>query len=40
VIGTPTFPLLEEPGAWEELMLLAGTILLEAEGEPPAISVT
>lgn len=29
----PRFPLLEEPGWWDELTLLAATVALEAEGE-------
>lgn len=32
----PPFPLLGEPGDWDRLTLLAGTIRLEAEGEPEA----
>ena len=35
MIGTPAFPLVEEPGQWDDLTLTAGTILLEAEGESP-----
>lgn len=35
MILTPPFPLVEEPGTWDELTLLAATILLEAEAEPP-----
>ncbi len=31
----PAFPLLEEPGEWSELTLLAATVALEAESEPP-----
>jgi spore germination cell wall hydrolase CwlJ-like protein len=31
---TPQFPLIEDPGTWPQLTLLAATILLEAEGEP------
>ena len=30
----PRFPLLEEPGEWDELTLIASTVALEAEGEP------
>lgn len=30
----PAFPLIGEPGQWDALSLLAGTIFLEAEGEP------
>lgn len=30
----PRFPLLEEPGTWDRLTLLAATVALEAEGEP------
>lgn len=30
----PLFPSLGEPGAWDELTLLAATVFLEAEGEP------
>ena len=35
MITTPEFPLIGEPGSWDDLTLTAGTILLEAEGEPP-----
>lgn len=31
----PRFPLLDEPGEWDELTLLAATVALEAQGEPP-----
>jgi spore germination cell wall hydrolase CwlJ-like protein len=31
---TPPFPIIGDPGTWPELTLLAGTILLESEGEP------
>jgi len=30
----PAFPLLEEPGEWDVLTLVAATCFLEAEGEP------
>ena len=30
----PPFPLIAEPGAWDVLSLWAGTVFLEAEGEP------
>lgn len=32
--AVPRFPLLEEPGWWDELTLLAATVALEAAGEP------
>ena len=32
--AVPRFPLLEEPGEWDALTLMAATIALEAEGEP------
>lgn len=35
LIGTPVFPLMADPGQWDDLTLTAGTILLEAEGESP-----
>lgn len=31
----PPFPLLAEPGDWDVFSLWAGTVFLEAEGEPP-----
>ena len=31
----PRFPLLDEPGFWDDLTLLSATVALEAEGEPP-----
>lgn len=33
-ISVPAFPLLGEPGEWDDLTLAASTIFLEAEGEP------
>lgn len=33
--SVPAFPVLTEPGEWDELTLLAATAFLEAEGEPP-----
>ena len=30
----PPFPLVSDPGDWPELVLVAATVLLEAEGEP------
>ena len=30
----PRFPLIEEPGEWDELTLVVATTFLEAEGEP------
>ena len=30
----PRFPLIEEPGQWDDLTLVAATAFLEAEGEP------
>ena len=35
MISTPDFPLVADPGQWDDLTLTAGTILLESEGEPP-----
>ena len=35
MISTPLFPLIDDPGQWDDLTLTAGTILLEAEGESP-----
>ena len=34
VISVPRFPILGEPGDWDELTLSAATIFLECEGEP------
>ena len=33
-IVVPRFPLLEEPGEWDDLTLTVATVFLEAEGEP------
>ena len=33
-MNVPMFPLIQSPENWDELTLLAGTIFLEAEGEP------
>lgn len=34
LITVPQFPLIEEPGVFDDLTLTAATILLESEGEP------
>lgn len=33
-LRVPPFPLIEEPGQWDDLTLVAATCFLEAEGEP------
>jgi len=30
----PLFPLLQQPGDWDSLTLMAATIFLESQGEP------
>lgn len=32
----PPFPLMGDPGEWPEIILMAATVFLEAEGEPEA----
>ena len=34
MVSTPQFPLIADPGTWDDLTLAASTVHLEAEGEP------